>query len=65
MFAAQISEWDVVMFLLDHGVRPDVVAPDGTSLRTIVAEKKAEGAADSSFAAVVRKLEAGGDSARR
>jgi len=56
MFAAQISEWDLVLFFLDHGVRGDHVAPDGTSLRTIVATKKREGANADSLAAVMRRM---------
>ena len=56
MFAAQMGQWDAVSFLLDHGVRGDVVAPDGTSLATIIAEKKSEGDRSEAMAAVKARL---------
>jgi len=58
MYAAEIGEWDIVSFLLDHGVRADHVAPDGNSLRKIVAQKQKEGVSDSTIAEVMRRLDA-------
>ena len=57
MFQAVISNWSSVAFLLDRGVSANAVAADGNSLRKIVAEKKAEHAGDSSYAAVARRLD--------
>ena len=56
MFAAQISQWDLVLFFLDHGVCADHVVPDGTSLRTILAKKKREGANPDSLASIMRRM---------
>lgn len=56
MFAAEMGEWDSVLFLLDHGVRVDHVAPDGASLRTIVAAKRKESAGDTALASVMRRF---------
>ena len=60
MFAAEIGEWGIVEFMLDHGVNADHVAPDGNTLRKIIAEKR-EHAGDSAFIAVVRRLDAARD----
>jgi ankyrin repeat protein len=56
MSAAEMSNWDGVLFLLDHGVSPTHVAPDGKTLQTIVAEKKREGADADSVARVMRAI---------
>lgn len=38
MHAAQQRSWDLALFFLQHGVPVDYTAPDGRSLRTILAE---------------------------
>ena len=61
MFAAELGEWAIVQFMLDHGVNADHVAPDGNTLRKIMAEKTAEHAGDSTFVAVMTRLETARD----
>jgi hypothetical protein len=56
MVAAQLGRWDHVLFLLDHGVPADRVAPDSTTLRSIIETKKREGVADSVLAPIVQRL---------
>ena len=43
MYAAEMGDYDVASFLLDHGVKPTHVAPDGSSLRSIIEGKLAAG----------------------
>jgi len=38
MLAAQLRSWDMALFLLQHGVPADYTAPDGQSLKSILAE---------------------------
>jgi hypothetical protein len=56
MSMAELGDWEIVSFLLDHGVRADYVAPDSNSLRKIVALKEKEGSRDSAMTAVVQRL---------
>jgi hypothetical protein len=56
MSMAELGNWEIVGFLLEHGVRADYVAPDSNSLRKIIAVKKKEGASDSAMTAVVQKF---------
>ena len=56
MSMAELGDWEIVSFLLDHGVRADYVAPDSNSLRKIVALKQKEGVSDSAMTAVVQRL---------
>ena len=55
MVAAELGNWDAVMFLLDHGVKADHVADDGNTLRKIVAAKKREGASDPALDLLLRR----------
>jgi hypothetical protein len=56
MSMAELGNWEIVGFLLEHGVRADYVAPDSNSLRKIIAVKKKEGASDSAMTTVVQKF---------
>lgn len=56
MSMAELGNWEIVSFLLDHGVPADYVAPDSNSLRKIIAQKREEGTSDSAMTAVVQKL---------
>jgi hypothetical protein len=56
MSAADLGDWGIVLFLLDHGVSPDHVAPDGSTLRKIIEEKKGQDASDDSLALVMRRI---------
>jgi hypothetical protein len=56
MSMAELGDWEIVSFLLDHGVRADYVAPDRNSLEKIIALKQKEGASDSAMTAVVERL---------
>ena len=56
MSMAELGNWEIVLFLLDHGVPADYVAPDGNSLRKIVALKQKERAGDAAMTAVVERL---------
>jgi ankyrin repeat protein len=58
MVAAQLGKWDLVSFFLEHGVRVDHRGADGTTLRSIIAEKKKEGASSEDLAPVMRSIEA-------
>lgn len=53
---AELGDWEIVLFLLDHGVPADYVAPDGNSLRKIVALKQKERPGDAAMTAVVQRL---------
>ena len=56
MSMAELGDWEIVLFLLDHGVPADYVAPDKNSLRKIVALKQQEAGNDSAMTAVVKRL---------
>lgn len=56
MTAAVFGNWDQVLFYLDHGLDAAYTAPDGVSLRTLVAEKDKEGVRDAAFLEVKRRL---------
>lgn len=43
MYAVEIQEYHVALFLLDHGVAADHAGADGSTLRSLVAAKVAEG----------------------
>ena len=65
MFAAELGEWDIVRFMLDHGVKADHVAPDRNTLGKIMAEKQEERASDSAFVALMQRIDADGRRASR
>ena len=54
MNAAEMSEWEIVRFMLDHGVNARHVAPDGSSLRKILQRKLDEGAPRDTLSALLR-----------
>jgi hypothetical protein len=56
MFAAELGEWDIVRFMLDHGVKADHVVPDGNTLAKIMAEKQQESGSDSAFVALMQRI---------
>jgi hypothetical protein len=58
MVAAQLEKWDLIPFFLEHGVRADHRSADGTTLQSIIADKKKEGASEEELAPVMRSIEA-------
>lgn len=57
MFAAELGEYEQALFFLDHGVSPTQVAPDGTSLKTIVAAKEGQAAGNEKLLELKRRIE--------
>lgn len=49
MFAIEMTDYDTALFLLDHGVSPDQVGADGSTLRSLVSAKADEGEASEPF----------------
>jgi hypothetical protein len=41
MNAAYMQDWDLALYFLNHGIRPDYKAPDGSSLTSILIERAA------------------------
>ena len=58
MVAAELEKWDLIPFFLEHGVRADHRSADGTTLQSIIAEKKKEGTSKETLAPVMRSIEA-------
>ena len=56
MFAVELTEYDVALFLLDHGVSAEHVGADGSTLRSLVAAKVTEGEDSPSFAKLRERL---------
>lgn len=52
MFAVELGEYDVAAFLLDHGVSAQHVAPDGSSLRSLLQAKADAGESGAAFDAL-------------
>jgi hypothetical protein len=66
MNAAGMEMWDEALFFLEHGARTDIVAPDGCSLRSLLAEwaqRERTGGAEPDSCFGYRKLVSALDSA--
>jgi ankyrin repeat protein len=55
MSAAEMGAWEIVRFMLDHGVNARHVAPDGNSLRKILKRKLDEGEPKDTLSALLQR----------